>query len=522
MGASALSACGGDDDGGFGDADPSPTGTPAPTGGPTSSIEKFNGTLTIGTLNNPEDSVKRALEDAYHKLQPDVQIVWETQDLGPDEYEAWLGTQLAAGEIRADLVSGNYAPTFDGFVNLDQYRTAVNQYTGNPWDEDLNFDFSVFRNQSGERTRLATQKALINWYYNADMFADVGVEPPTTWDEFAAVCEQLQASGVTPLSTAWSWQFATWMCQIYFDTYHVDWVEHVRAQPGDYLYDPEKDEEFDPNNPDLHDSYVYNLTRFLAGLRDGELRYDTDEMVELVTQLKRIYPQYAPDDFFILQDPHAPFVRRNVAMMINGQWAINTLHNDMAEMSDERLEELGLERGDFEPFEWRLFDHPPMTTPLVKSEWTRSVESGTGEYVSVIDKGGDQTRMALDFAMFWLSAAGYQPYIDAIEASGALIAGSIEISNIELPPASAEILGTVQPRGNAAKNYNGYWVIGGGGDFETDKRNMLQAVLEDDMTPEEYATQLQQYHQDNIDGLLESHNRTHDDLDNPERQPEAL
>jgi raffinose/stachyose/melibiose transport system substrate-binding protein len=520
LGASALAACSSDDDGGF--ADPGePEDTPDP--GNDGDIEQFTGTLTIATLNNPHDDAKRALEAAYQERQPNVQFVWETQDLGPEEYDTFLTTQLAAGDVRFDLVSGNYAPTFDGYVNLDQYQTAINQYTGNPWNEDLNWNFGIARNQQGERIRLASQSVFANWYYNADVFADLGLDVPATWDELVAVCEELAASGITPVSTAWSWQVPQWLGGIYFDAYHTHWVEHVRAQPDDYNYNPAQDDPFDANNPNLHSSYTYNLTRFLAGLRDGELRYDTDEVAELVSELKRVYPVHAPGDFFVNDDPYAPFIRRNTAMMVNGGWAIGSLLNDMEEMSDERLEELGLEAGQFETFEWSTFDHPPMTTPGVKTEWMRSVESASGEYISVVDQGGEQTRMALDFAMFWLSEPGHTPYIEAAAAVGDFTpAGGIQVAGVEMPSEFAAIFADLEVRGNGSANYTGYFVGPGGSDFQTDKLNLLQAALEDDITPEEYASQLQQYHEDNLDGILEFHERTHDDLDNPERQPEAL
>lgn len=35
--------------------------------------------------------------------------------------------------------------------------------------------------------------------YNRTVFADNGLEPPTTWDEFLGVCDALQSAGVTPI-----------------------------------------------------------------------------------------------------------------------------------------------------------------------------------------------------------------------------------------------------------------------------------------------------------------------------------
>lgn len=44
-------------------------------------------------------------------------------------------------------------------------------------------------------------------YYNTEMFADAGVEVPTTYDELIAACQKLQDAGYTPIScsagTAW-------------------------------------------------------------------------------------------------------------------------------------------------------------------------------------------------------------------------------------------------------------------------------------------------------------------------------
>lgn len=38
------------------------------------------------------------------------------------------------------------------------------------------------------------------FFYDANMFKDLGIEVPTTWDEFLAVCETLKANGIAPLA----------------------------------------------------------------------------------------------------------------------------------------------------------------------------------------------------------------------------------------------------------------------------------------------------------------------------------
>ncbi|MCB0079915.1 MAG: extracellular solute-binding protein, partial [Caldilineaceae bacterium] len=51
-------------------------------------------------------------------------------------------------------------------------------------------------------------------YYNRQIFADYGLEPPTTWDEFIQICQELKAYGEIPLSISGQ---DTWMALLWFD-----------------------------------------------------------------------------------------------------------------------------------------------------------------------------------------------------------------------------------------------------------------------------------------------------------------
>jgi multiple sugar transport system substrate-binding protein len=51
-------------------------------------------------------------------------------------------------------------------------------------------------------------------YYNRQIFADYGLEPPTTWDEFIEICALLKANGEIPLSLSGQ---DTWMTMLWFD-----------------------------------------------------------------------------------------------------------------------------------------------------------------------------------------------------------------------------------------------------------------------------------------------------------------
>ena len=54
----------------------------------------------------------------------------------------------------------------------------------------------------------------MGYFYNKDMFAQVGISPAKTWDEFFSNCEKLSAAGITPMSmdTADSgWVTSLWL-----------------------------------------------------------------------------------------------------------------------------------------------------------------------------------------------------------------------------------------------------------------------------------------------------------------------
>ncbi|WP_020580430.1 ABC transporter permease subunit [Actinopolymorpha alba] len=286
--ATLLSACSRDEEG-FG-----ARRTPRPS---SSADRKLRGRLVVGIIQDPPDAAKEALTKAYRQRQPDVELVWETKDFGgPDGYVNWLGTQLAAGKVRPDIVSGNYVPTFRGYLNFEEYRNAVNPYTGNPWSKDLDFDSGRELNAWAERYLLTTQAAHVNWFYNKALLDRADVEPPATWAEFANVCAALQAADVTPVSANFQWQVPQWLTEIYFDQYHVDWVETVRAREGDWNFDPEVDGKFslDPAEPNIHSLYTYSPQRFYQGLADHTLRFDTPAMADLVGNFAKVFPKYAP------------------------------------------------------------------------------------------------------------------------------------------------------------------------------------------------------------------------------------
>jgi raffinose/stachyose/melibiose transport system substrate-binding protein len=462
------------------------------------------------------------MSEAFQDTFPEIEIAWEFPNLGAGDYPQWLGTQVAAGDIRPDVVSGNYLSSYNGYVNLDQYRKTTNPFTGNPWDEDIQWDALRGTNSKGERIMIHMRSVHTYWFYNQEIFDSVSVAPPTTWDEFLAVNDALLTAGHTPMSINYIWQAPQWLAEIYFDQYHIDWVEVVRAQPGDWNFEPDKDGVFvfDPKDPFIHEKYTYNVQRFLNGILEGTLRFDTAEVADLVNNMAKMFPEYATEDFFVISDAYAPFLQQQTAIMSNGTWSIPTMINDMESISPERLAQLEIET-DITPFAWSTFENPSMMTSLVQTP-AKAVESAPGPYLSIINKNQEQVDRSLAFVMFFSTAPGFSLWNEGLrQAKEFNPAGPLLVNNMQDPPEIQELWDQLTFTGNAETNYNGFWTSAGGGDFQTDLRNLLKNALEETITPDEYATQLQAYITDNLEGIIERSNLSMNDITNPARAPGA-
>lgn len=485
--------------------------------------ESMTGTIVISMLgDNPPQEAVDALIASYNEIRPNVEVIWENPGLGAAEYPAWLGTQLAVDDPRPDIVSGNYFGNYQGYLNFDTVRFLTNPHTDRMWAEDIDWDFYRGQNTFGERIMVPTRAVHINWFYNTDVFEELSLEPPTTWEEFGAVCDAIaEAKPEMACVTAnYQWQVPQWLKHVGFDQFHIDWVETVRAQPGDWNYNPDLDGSFtyDPADPFIHTKYTYNRQRYYQAVRDGVLRFDTPQVAEIVRQTSLVFPKHAVADFFVIGDPYPRFIAQQAAIMFNGTWALPSLQRDMEDMTAERLEELGLSPDDVQSFGWSTFEMPSIEHELVLTQ-AKTVESSTGEYVSIVDKSQAQTDLTLDFVMFWLSKAGYGPYNEARIANGGGASGPLRIMDVQDPPEIQVLFDNIEFLGNAEATFPSEFLSWGGADIQVEAREIWKQGLEGTITPEETAAQLQNLVETKFDQILEQINLTNEDLDNPSRQP---
>ncbi|WP_435747238.1 ABC transporter substrate-binding protein [Microbacterium sp. PMB16] len=130
--------------------------------------------------------------------------------------------------------------------------------------------------------------------YNQDIFEEQGLEVPETWDEFIAVCDELQAAGITPFygTLADSW------------TGMPSWNALGAYASQDGFFDDLR-AEGDDVGPDSAVSFEQDFPEVMA------------QQAELFSYMQEGYRGSTYDD------GNAAFARGESAMLLQGIWALN-------------------------------------------------------------------------------------------------------------------------------------------------------------------------------------------------------
>ena len=133
----------------------------------------------------------RELVQEYNASQDEVTVVIDTS--GVDAF--------SAGFVRGDppdIALNNYNQETARFIQ----RCAMSDLSDTAAAQSVREDLLPFMDQFGvcEGRTSAIPYSVMGAavIYNVDIFEQNGLEVPTTWDELIAVCETLEAAGVTP------------------------------------------------------------------------------------------------------------------------------------------------------------------------------------------------------------------------------------------------------------------------------------------------------------------------------------
>jgi len=143
---------------------------------------------------------------AFNAQYPDIEVVFAPSP--PADYNALLNSKLEAGTA-GDLIT---CRPFDASLELfnQGYLASLNDLPGLENFSDV--AKSAWITDDGSDVFCVPMASVIHgFYYNADVFAELGLEEPTTEAEFYALLDAIQEGGYEALvmGTADQWESAT-------------------------------------------------------------------------------------------------------------------------------------------------------------------------------------------------------------------------------------------------------------------------------------------------------------------------
>jgi raffinose/stachyose/melibiose transport system substrate-binding protein len=174
---------------------------------------------------------------AYKEVAPDVTVSIETHPAG-GEGDNLIKTRLSTGDM-SDMFFYNSGSLMQA-LNPDQTLVSLSDQS---WVGSLDQNFvdavSTDAGLYGAPVGASFAGAMI---YNKDVYADLGLEIPRTWDAFMANNEAIKAAGLVPVVQTYG---DTWTSQLFVlgDFYNVsaadpEWATQYTAGKAKYVDQP--------------------------------------------------------------------------------------------------------------------------------------------------------------------------------------------------------------------------------------------------------------------------------------------
>ena len=159
-----------------------------------------------------QDWVQDAELELGEKFTEETGIKVDYQIVPADQYENLLMTKLNTGEC-TDLF-GAQSGRFNIQTQIDVAKNAVD-LSGESWASNVEKAAAGELSVDGTLYGQPVQDVSAVWAiaYNKQIFAELGLEIPKTYDEFKAVCDAILEAGKTPIYEAVSdvWHHTLWL-----------------------------------------------------------------------------------------------------------------------------------------------------------------------------------------------------------------------------------------------------------------------------------------------------------------------
>lgn len=238
--------------------------------------------VTFWTLSTRQEAVEPVIE-AFNAANPDIVVTGAFYDTDGIKDAC----KVAASSDTLPHMWFNWGGSLGQFY-VDNGKTLdLTAYAeANGWYDTFSAGALNLCTLGGQLSGYPTSYNVLGVYYNKQIFADLGIEVPTTFEEFEAILPTIKAAGIYPMETGglYGWHVMRWLELI---------IEHYAGQ-------------------ELHDE----LQAFTAS-------WDCEAVTQAFTKYKEWCDAgYFPDGF-LTADPNNTVMNMGMgasAMVLEGQW----------------------------------------------------------------------------------------------------------------------------------------------------------------------------------------------------------
>ncbi|MGO5442511.1 ABC transporter substrate-binding protein [Faecalimonas sp. LCP19S3_D12] len=249
-------------------------------------------TITLGVFetDNITAEIWQNMIDSFEEENPDIKV--EKVLATGDDRQAFWKTMLSGGNFPDIVIEAELLAPMEGV------------FTEVPKDVQELFDESLLTGYNGKCITIPSfRQYKMQCYYNKQIFTDLNLQEPQTWEEFLKVCDTLKEAGEVPL-----------MCGGTGDIWAT----------GEPFWIAEGDTSLLAKYPDFNE-----------GLKDGKYKWNNETTVDVLTQWKDMIDKgYYYEGAMSLSYSQAAeeFKKGTAAMIVDGSWMAAGLD---AENSDE-------------------------------------------------------------------------------------------------------------------------------------------------------------------------------------------
>ncbi len=249
-------------------------------------------------LNATEDLISIGYKETIDRFNADYEGKYHCTPITTnlEEYYTKLNALVASGET-PDVFIVSPGPNLTTYVEPGIAADLTDTLKADGWYDTFNggvFDKATY---DGKIYAVPLNLAAACVFYNTEMFADAGVEVPTTYTEMLAACQKLKDAGYTPITisagTAW-----------------------CLSMLAGYLCDREG----------------ADLDAIAAGTASWLDKPFVDAATKMVELSQYFQPTAAGDTNDVAT---ANFYNGEAAMMIQGSWAIGQVNGENPEFEDK-------------------------------------------------------------------------------------------------------------------------------------------------------------------------------------------